>query len=46
MRVLIGTTNPAKVTRFEELLPDIGIEFLTLKDLGNASHFFAEIELL
>ncbi len=34
MRVLIGTTNPAKVTRFEEFLPDSGIEFLTLKDLG------------
>lgn len=34
MKVLIGTTNPSKVTRFEELLPDSGIEFLTLKDLG------------
>jgi len=34
MRVLIGTTNPAKVTRFEEFLPDSSIEFLTLKDLG------------
>lgn len=34
MRVLIGTTNPAKVTRFESFLPDSGIEFLTLKDLG------------
>lgn len=34
MRVLIGTTNPAKVTRFEEFLPDSGIDFLTLKDLG------------
>lgn len=34
MRVLIGTTNPAKVTRFEDFLPDCGIEFLTLKDLG------------
>ena len=34
MRVLIGTTNPAKVTRFEEFLPNSGIEFLTLKDLG------------
>ncbi len=34
MKVLIGTTNPAKVTRFEEFLPDSGIEFLTLKDLG------------
>ena len=34
MRVLIGTTNPAKITRFEDFLPDSGIEFLTLKDLG------------
>ena len=34
MKVLIGTTNPAKVTRFAEFLPDSGIEFLTLKDLG------------
>ena len=28
MKVLIGTTNPAKVTRVEEFLPDCGIEFL------------------
>lgn len=34
MKVLIGTTNPAKVTRFMEFLPDSGIEFLTLKDLN------------
>ena len=34
MKVLIGTTNPAKVTRFEDFLPDSGIAFLTLKDLG------------
>ncbi len=34
MKVLIGTTNPAKVTRFAEFLPDSGIQFLTLKDLG------------
>lgn len=34
MKVLIGTTNPAKVKRFAEFLPDQGIEFLTLKDLG------------
>lgn len=34
MKVLIGTTNPAKVTRFAEFLPDSGITFLTLKDLG------------
>ena len=34
MKVLIGTTNPAKVTRFEEFLPNSGITYLTLKDLG------------
>jgi len=34
MKVLIGTTNPAKVRRFAEFLPDSGIEFLTLQDLG------------
>ena len=34
MKVLIGTTNPAKVTRFEEFLPNSGIEYLTLKDLS------------
>lgn len=34
MKVLIGTTNPAKVTRFEEFLPNSGISYLTLKDLG------------
>lgn len=34
MKVLLGTTNPAKVARFAEFLPDCGIEFLTLKDLG------------
>lgn len=33
MKVLIGTTNPAKVKRFAEFLPDCGMEFLTLKDL-------------
>ncbi len=33
MRVLIGTTNPAKVARFEEFLAGSGIDFLTLKDL-------------
>lgn len=37
MQVLIGTTNPAKVKRFAEFLPDCGIEFLTLKDLGIAA---------
>lgn len=34
MKVLIGTTNPAKVTRFAEFLPDSNIKFLTLQDLG------------
>ena len=33
MNVLIGTTNPAKVKRFSEFLPDCGITFLTLADL-------------
>ena len=33
MKVLIGTTNPAKVGRFRDFLPDKGIEFLTLRDL-------------
>lgn len=34
MKVLLGTTNPAKVARFEGFLPECGIEFITLKDLG------------
>lgn len=34
MKVLIGTTNPSKVRRFEELLGEHDIEFCTLKDLG------------
>lgn len=34
MKVLIGTTNQAKVHRFADFLPDCGIEFLTLKDLN------------
>lgn len=34
MRVLIGTTNPSKVRRFEGYLADRDIEFLTLRDLG------------
>ena len=34
MKVLIGTTNPSKVRRFEELLAGCEIEFYTLKDLG------------
>ena len=34
MRVLIGTTNPSKIKRFEELLHEFEIEFLTLSDLN------------
>ena len=34
VRVLIGTTNPAKIGWFERLLEGKGAEFLTLKDLG------------
>lgn len=34
MKVLIGTTNPAKVSRFEGFLSDCDIEFCTLKDLN------------
>ena len=34
MRVLLGTTNPSKVKRFEELMSGYGIEFCTLRDLG------------
>lgn len=33
MKVLLGTTNPSKVKRFENLLNGCNIEFLTLKDL-------------
>ncbi len=34
MKVLLGTTNPSKVKRFEELLHGYDIEFCTLNDLG------------
>lgn len=34
MRVLIGTTNPSKVKRFEKMLAGYDVEFLTLHDLG------------
>lgn len=34
MKILIGTTNPAKIRRFADLLSDFDIEFLTLNDLG------------
>lgn len=33
MKILIGTTNPAKVRHFEKLLDGYDIEFCTLKDL-------------
>lgn len=33
MEVLIGTTNPSKVERFQSLLDGYGITFYTLKDL-------------
>lgn len=33
MKVLIGTTNPSKVTRFQKLLSGCDVEFFTLKDL-------------
>lgn len=34
MKVLIGTTNPSKVKRFEEFLDGLGVEFYALKDLN------------
>lgn len=34
MRVLIATTNPAKVERVRTLLRDTGVDFLTPTDLG------------
>lgn len=34
MRVLIGTTNPSKVKRFEKMLSGYNVEFLTLRDLA------------
>lgn len=33
MKILIGTTNPSKVRRFEDLLKDCDVEFCTLADL-------------
>ncbi len=33
MKVLIGTTNPAKVQYYEKMLTGFGLEFLTLADL-------------
>ena len=34
MKVLIGTTNPAKVKRFADILEGCGMEFVTLRDMG------------
>ncbi|MBR6594465.1 MAG: non-canonical purine NTP pyrophosphatase [Clostridia bacterium] len=34
MKVLIGTTNPSKVKRFEGFLEGCDVEFVTLNDLG------------
>ncbi len=34
VQVLIGTTNPSKVKRFEKMLAGYDVEFLTLRDLG------------
>lgn len=34
MQILIGTTNPSKVTYFEELLAGARVSFVTLRDLG------------
>ena len=33
-KVLIGTTNPAKVKRFEQILKDYDAEFITLSEAG------------
>lgn len=37
MKVLLGTTNPAKVRYFEEILAGCGLEFVTPDALGIAS---------
>ncbi len=34
MEILIGTTNPSKVARFQSLLEGYDLRFLTLRDLG------------
>lgn len=34
MKVLIGTTNPAKLTLFEQVLEGYPVTFVTLRDLG------------
>lgn len=33
MKILLGTTNPSKVTRFEDFLQGFDVEFYTLQDL-------------
>jgi inosine/xanthosine triphosphate pyrophosphatase family protein len=33
MKVLLGTTNPSKVSRFSKMLKNCDVEFVTLKDL-------------
>ena len=32
-KVLLGTTNPSKIKRFQDLLSDYAVEFYTLRDL-------------
>lgn len=34
MKILIGTTNPSKIKRFQELLQDQSLSFITLNDLN------------
>lgn len=34
MKILIGTTNPSKVNRFQKLLSQYNTEFITLRDIG------------
>jgi len=33
-KILIGTTNPSKVRKFQELLEGYDVEFMTLTDIG------------
>ena len=34
MNILIGTTNPSKIPRFEGFLTGCDVDFYTLRDLG------------
>ena len=34
MKILIGTTNPSKIKRFEKMLAGYDVTFCTLKDLN------------